>query len=181
MECVRSARKTVALEVCADGHLVVRAPLTMDASEICRFVESKRHWIEEKRTMLAQAQSDWGGAVLTKEEVAQIKFQAQEDLSTRVEHWAPQVGVQVARVDIRMPRKRWGSCSAKGRLSFNAMLMLAPSEVRDYVVVHELCHLKEMNHSPNFWAEVEQVVPTYRQAAAWLKTNGHALLQRIPT
>ncbi|MEE0435292.1 MAG: M48 family metallopeptidase [Peptococcaceae bacterium] len=91
------------------------------------------------------------------------------------------MGAAPVRLTIRTQRTRWGSCSAKGAISLNALLMLAPETVRDYVVVHELCHLKEMNHSSRFWAEVARVLPTYARERDWLKENGYALLKRNPT
>ena len=145
-----------------------------------RFVDSKRDWIEKKRAQLADGQRAWGGDVLTPAELASLKVQAQQDLDARVTRWAPRVGAQPQAMHIRAQHTLWGSCSSKGSLSFNALLMLAPEAVRDYVVVHELCHLKEMNHSARFWAEVERVLPDYHIGHDWLKANGHALLQRNP-
>lgn len=176
---MRSRRKTIALSLQADGSLVVRAPLGMSDAAIGRFVESKQVWIAKKRALLEQARESHGDAVLSDEEVMQLKAAAKIDLTQRVVHWAPKVGVEIAHVGIRTQRTRWGSCSAKGNLSLNALLMLAPESVRDYVVVHELCHLREMNHSPRFWALVAKVLPNYKSAEAWLKKNGHALLWRI--
>lgn len=176
---MRSRRKTIALSLQADGSLVVRAPLGMSDAAIGRFVESKQAWIAKKRALLKQAHEHHGGEVLSAEAVAQLKTAASIDLHQRVAYWAPKVGVQAARVGIRTQRTRWGSCSSKGNLSLNALLMLAPESVRDYVVVHELCHLKEMNHSPRFWALVATVLPHYKGAEAWLKDNGRALLWRI--
>ncbi len=79
----------------------------------------------------------------------------------RVRPYAPIVGVTYGRITIRNQKTRWGSCSSKGNLNFNVALMLVPEEVMDYVVVHELTHRKEMNHSQNFWTEVERVCPEY--------------------
>lgn len=120
-------------------------------------------------------------SVLSAEELAQLKAQAQSDFAARLARWAPCVGAAPVRLTIRTQRTRWGSCSAKGAISLNALLMLAPETVRDYVVVHELCHLKEMNHSSRFWAEVARVLPTYARERDWLKENGYALLKRNPT
>lgn len=89
-----------------------------------------------------------------------------------VEYFARQVGVDYGRITIRNQKTRWGSCSSKGNLNFNCLLMLAPAEILDYVVVHELCHRKEMNHSKAFWAEVEKVLPDYRESVKWLKEKG---------
>ena len=92
--------------------------------------------------------------------------------------YAPLVGVDYGRVTLRMQKTRWGSCSPQGNLNFNILLMLAPAQVLDYVVVHELCHRLEMNHSPAFWAQVERVLPDYRQRRKWLKDFGGSLMLR---
>ena len=97
----------------------------------------------------------------------------------RVRIFADQIGVRVGRTTIRNQKTRWGSCSAQGNLNFNCLLMLCPPEIRDYVIVHELCHRLEMNHSPRFWAAVEKVLPDYRQRRKWLKTEGQAILARM--
>lgn len=80
----------------------------------------------------------------------------------------------------RAQRTRWGSCSARGSLSFNCLLMLAPPEMREYVAVHELCHRKQMNHSAAFWREVALWLPDYAAQRAWLREHGPALLGRLP-
>ena len=98
----------------------------------------------------------------------------------RVSYFAPQVGVTYGNITIRSQRTRWGSCSSKGNLNFNCLLMLVPREVLDYVVVHELCHRKEVNHSPRFWAEVERILPDYKIRQTWLKDNGSQLIGRLP-
>ena len=89
------------------------------------------------------------------------------------------MGVSYGRITIRCQKTRWGSCSAKGNLNFNCLLMLAPPEVADYVVVHELCHRKHMNHGAAFWSEVARILPDYARHRAWLKENGSRLLARL--
>ena len=100
--------------------------------------------------------------------------------AARAAFFAPLVGVRYGRVSIRSQHSRWGSCSSLGNLNFNCLLLLAPEEVLDYVVVHELCHRLEMNHSPRFWAQVERVLPDYAAARTWLRQNGESLLARLP-
>ena len=88
---------------------------------------------------------------------------------------APALGVQPGRIAIREQKSRWGSCSSRDNLNFNWKLMLAPPEALEYVVVHELCHLIEFNHSPRFWRLVESRLPEYEIAKKWLKTHGTML------
>lgn len=90
----------------------------------------------------------------------------------QAEGWQQHLGVTWTRLQVRDQRARWGSCSATGRLNFNYRLVMAPPAVLDYVVLHELLHRKEMNHSPRFWALVAQHCPGYREALAWLKRYG---------
>ena len=89
--------------------------------------------------------------------------------------WAPKIGVQFGRVAIRDQKSRWGSCSAKQNLNFNWKLIMAPGEVLRYVVIHELCHLIEFNHSARFWSLVENQMPDYEAWKKWLKSHGSEL------
>lgn len=113
---------------------------------------------------------------LTDKDLKALADKAREVIPKRVAYYAPKVGVTYGRITIRTQRTRWGSCSAKGNLNFNCLLMLAPAEVIDSVVVHELCHRKEMDHSDRFYAEVYRVFPEYRKWHQWLKENGSLLL-----
>jgi hypothetical protein len=97
-----------------------------------------------------------------------------------VEDEAAELGVAVNRIQIRDQRTRWGSCSPAGNLSFNWRLVLAPFEVLDYVVVHEVCHLREANHSRRFWRLVETRRPQWREQKAWLNEHGPELLAFRP-
>ena len=89
--------------------------------------------------------------------------EAATHLAGRIDHYAPRLGVRPSRVSIRGQRSRWGSCSGKGTVSLNWRLMMVPGELVDYVVIHELCHLRHMNHSPRFWAMVSDAVPDFQQ------------------
>lgn len=171
---IRSNRRTLALQILPDGTVVVRSPRRMSESRIRAFVESKTGWLEKyKRIHSAPVQK------LTQEALRMLTDRAAEVIRGRVNYFASLVGVTYGRVTIRHQRTRWGSCSAKGNLNFNCLLLLAPEKILDYVVVHELCHRKELNHSPAFWQEVERVMPDYEQCRKWLKQNGASLIGRL--
>ena len=178
VQVIRSRRSTVSLEIRRDLRVVLRVPLGMPEAEIRRILSQRAGWIEEH---LARAAARQGPASqLSPEELRDLKARAAADLAARTARFAPRVGVDYGRITVRSQVSRWGSCSAKGSLSFNCLLMLCPPEVRDYVVVHELCHRRQMNHAPAFWAEVERVLPDYRTARRWLRQNGPGLVARLP-
>ena len=170
---IRSDRKSIGIQITADG-VVVRAPKRLSAAEIDRFVQSKRSWIEGHLSKIPAPQPKF-----TQTEIEELAQNALTVIPDRVRHFAPIVGVSYGRITIRSQRSRWGSCSGKGNLNFNCLLMLTPQEIQDYVVIHELCHRKHLNHSPDFWAEVERHCPHYRESKKWLKENGAALIARI--
>lgn len=177
-EIIRSKRRTIAIEIKKDMRIVVRVPLEMKGNDIQRFVMEKQRWIE-KHLQIIKMRNEEKETPFTAEEIHALADAALKDLPQRVAKYAPIVGVTVGRITIRNQRSRWGSCSAKGNLNFNCLLMLCPEEVRDYVVVHELCHRKELNHSPAFWTLVECVLPGYKEQYHWLKENGSKIIGRL--
>ena len=116
----------------------------------------------------------------TEEEINDFAEKAMQIIPEKVKHYAALVGVDYGRITIRNQRTRWGSCSGKGNLNFNCLLVLFPDEMIDSVVVHELCHRKHMDHSKEFYAEVDRVFPEYRKCQKWLKENGGLYLRRMP-
>ncbi len=167
-EIIRSSRKTLALEITRDGQLKVRAPYKVSREEIQNFVKSKESWIFKHLKRIEEtkaAQPD----PLSAEEIEKLAQKALQVLPEKVENYARMIGVTYGRITIRNQKTRWGSCSSKGNLNFNCQLMRLPEELQDYVVVHELCHRKEMNHSPNFWKEVKNIMPDYQERRARLK------------
>jgi len=175
IEIIRSKRRSIAVEIRSDLRVVVRAPMRMKNKDIQRFIEEKSAWIE-KHLEIAKARQAERPPAFTDEQIRGFADAAVIDIPRRVERFSAQMGVSVGRVTIRSQKTRWGSCSAKGNLNFNCLLMLCPEDVRDYVVVHELSHRKEFNHSPRFWEQVEQVLPDYRERRRWLKKNGSAII-----
>lgn len=172
---IRSARRTLAVQITADGQVLVRSPYFVSNRQIANFVKSKEVWIEKHLQKEKEPVNK-----LTQGQQQALKNCAKREIPERVAYYASLLGVTYGRITIRHQKTRWGSCSAKGNLNFNCLLMLAPSRVLDYVVIHELCHRKEMNHSPAFWVLVERFCPDYRQSRKWLKENGVGLMARIP-
>ena len=174
---VRSSRKTIGLQIRDGETVIVRAPYKVTDSAIRDCLAKNRDWIEKHLEKARQQQAERAAAPkLTQEQIRLLAQQALKDLPERVRHFAPLAGVRYGRITIRCQRTRWGSCSSQGNLNFNCLLMLCPEAVRDYVVVHELCHRIEMNHSDRFWQEVGRVFPDYRNARKWLRTEGKKLI-----
>ena len=146
------------LQVNAKG-VTVRAPMKTTDERIRSFVQENTAWIEKKLERFAAPRPV---VPLSREDLQALAAKALEDIPARVVYYAPIIGVTYGKVTIRNQRTRWGSCGSQGNLNFNCLLMLAPPEVRNYIVIHELCHRKEMNHSKRFYAEVARVMPDYR-------------------
>ncbi len=167
---IRSSRRTLAIQVTREGEVVARAPKRMTLAHIREFVEAHKDWIEKKQQEMEEREEAF--PLCSPREEAFYREQAARVLRERAAYFAAQMGVSYARITIRGQKTRWGSCSSKGNLNFNWKLMLCPREVQDYVVVHELAHLKEMNHSPAFYREVERILPDYRRQIQWLRVYG---------
>ena len=174
---VRSDRKTISIVIKPTGEVEVRCPKKCSRRDVEAFLISKAAWIQGHLEKIAERPAV---AVLSEAEQKALAKQAAQILPSKVQHFAAEIGVSYGRITIRSQRTRWGSCSVKGNLNFNCLLMLCPEEVQDYVVVHELCHRKEMNHSAAFWAEVEKYCHDYKFHRKWLKENGASLIARLP-
>ena len=172
---IRSQRRSVSLQITREGQVVVRCPKNYPQREIQRFVDSKAQWLRAHLAALPEPMPKF-----TEEELEILREEARAWFPRRTALYAKAVGVTYGRITLRHQKSRWGSCSAAGNLNFNCLLMLAPEEVRDYVVVHELCHRKQMNHSPAFWGEVARVLPDYETRRQWLKHNSPRLIGRLP-
>lgn len=183
IEIIRSSRKTLAIEIRPDMRVIVRAPYQASGSYIEQFISARADWIAEHLRMQEQKNRQCNDALpvkkLSNNDIKKLADKACTYIPERVAHFAPFVGVTYGRITIRNQRTRWGSCSSRGNLNFNCLLMLTPPEVIDYVVVHELCHRKEMNHSQLFWNEVARVLPGYAEQEKWLKTHGNEIMKRM--
>lgn len=180
VEVRRSKRKSAAIKITADMQIVVFVPLYVSDNEIERMVISKSKWIDE-HMLKVQSTIDERSKLekITFEQIKELADQAVEYIPKRVKYYAEKENFVYNKITIKNLVSRWGSCSTKGNLNFNCLLMLTPDYVIDYIVVHELCHLREMNHSEKFWAEVEKIMPDYQRAELWLKQNGGNLISRM--
>lgn len=149
---------------------LVVVPRGTSEREIRRIVELHADWIRRRLSERVPT------LALAEVSQAEGRRRAREQVTAVAESEAPRLGVAYAAIQIRDQRTRWGSCSPRGTLTFNWRLALAPHSVLDYVVVHELCHLREANHGPGFWRLVESHRPGYREQRAWLRRYGHELL-----
>lgn len=176
---IRSNRKTVAIQVNSDLSVTVRAPRSASEKDIEEILKKKEAWISKHIEKIKETKERFEAEPtekLRREKVIALAEEALKVIPERVEYFAKVIGVTYGKITIRNQKTRWGSCSSKGNLNFNCLLMLVPPEVLDYVVVHELCHRKQMNHSKAFWSEVEKVLPDYKEARKWLKEEGSQMI-----
>lgn len=152
----------------------------MAQKEIEKFIIERKDWIDEHIGIMRQRSETEKEAVpFTAAELDKMSEYSLEKVTSRAEHYSALMGVSYNKINVRRQVSRWGSCSSRKNLNFNCLLALVPDYVLDYVVVHELCHLKEMNHSENFWREVECVIPDYKARRNWLRNNGEELIHRL--
>ena len=180
MKIIRSNRKSLALEIKPKEGLIVRVPLRATQTQVEKFINKHRDWIESHLQKMQERQEALANVdKLSMDEINALADKALKVIPERVKYYAEKLGVTYGRITIRNQRSRWGSCSQRRNLNFNCLLMLTPPEVLDSVVVHELAHIKEMNHSEKFYAEVLRVFPDYWTHQKWLKENGAAIMARI--
>jgi len=164
----RKGSRSVRLAVYPDGAFVVTAPKWYPVYIINRFLEEKAQWIWEKLKEV-----DFG-ALAERKKTDGKNYQEQKELARliiaeRIRFFNRNYNFAFQRVAIKNQKTCWGSCSRKGNLNFNYKIINLPEELRDYVVVHELCHLRELNHSHRFWELVAKVVPEYKMLRNKLK------------
>jgi len=158
----KSRRRSISVSIMADNKVLVKAPYGTTERTVQEFLVAKKGWITQHL-----------------EKQNREVEQARKIIPERVGYWAAKIGVTYGRIAIRLQSSRWGSCAANGNLNFNCLLVLMPPEVLDSVVVHELCHRRYMNHSKEFYAEIDQVFPDYKRWNKWLKDNGGIYLKRV--
>lgn len=165
----RSKRKTMSIEITKELSVLVRCPLRLSKREIERFLAKNEAWISahletmKKRVELEQKHA------LNERQVAALKEKAKAALPSRAAFYSTLMGLTPAGIKITSAEKRFGSCSAKDSLCFSYRLMLYPPDAVDYVVVHELAHIRHKNHGKQFYALIAQVMPDYKERERLLK------------
>lgn len=173
-EIIYSRRKTLAIQITADGNVKVRAPQNCPKSSIDNFLREKRSWILKYIEKAKQNPPVKKNPLSVQERNHYIQI-ARDIFTQKTAYYASIMQITYGRISIREQKTRWGSCSSNGNLNFNWRLIFAPEEVLNYIVVHELAHRREMNHSPAFYAIVSSILPNYKQAQTWLREHGNSL------
>ena len=165
-ELIRSRRRTLSLEITPQGNLKVRAPQRLSRAQIDGFVASREGWIARQLDRMARRPAL---PEPTAQEAAALRTAAQADLPRRVERWSAVMGLYPAAVTITAAKRRYGSCSAHGRICFSYRLMRCPEAAIDLVVVHELCHLRHLNHGREFYALLAHYLPDWQDRRTLLR------------
>lgn len=164
---IRAQRKTIQISIDQTGAVCVRAPHRVSCAEIERFLTQKSDWIEKHSA--AQKARHARRCILTDAEVEALRQEAQQVLPALTARWAQTMGVTCASVRITSAARQWGSCAPRGSICYSWRVMLLPPRLREYIVVHELAHLRVRSHAPAFYAEAERWLPDYRDRIAALR------------
>src|SRR4030042_6247615 len=160
----RSKRaKRMRLVIYCDGSFVVTAPERLDFARIEDFIIEKAEWVLKKLRIMKRNGRSPVFARFSKREYEKLKEKACRLAEKKVREYNEIYGFKYEKIRIRNQKSRWGSCSKRGNLNYNYKIPLMPEDLADYVIVHELCHLKEFNHSKNFWSLVARALPDYRE------------------
>lgn len=171
---IYSNRKTLAIQITPDGAVKVRAPKGFPVSDIHRFLSDKEDWVLKHLAKTEYRKPLFPSSLSEQEHKRYIQI-ARDIFTQKTAYYASIMHTTYGRISIREQKTRWGSCSTDGNLNYNWRLIFAPEEVLNYIVVHELAHRKEMNHSPAFYGVVRSILPEYKKYQKWLRENGHTL------
>ena len=160
-EIIRSSRKTLSIQVDGDCKITVRAPHRVSEKEIERFVYDKKEWLE--KAVLKQIQRSKGKKEYTDEDIKLLCSKAKSVLPEKVKYYSEIMGVAPKSIKINSAKKRYGSCSGENNLNFSLYLMDKDERFIDYVVVHELAHIRQHNHSKAFYSFIEEFMPDYKE------------------
>lgn len=178
----RSKRKNIRISILTDEEdcVLVKAPYRISDVLIKKEIDMHEKWIikhiNENRKIIDEVHKQ---GILSEKDISVLRNRAKEYIPHRVSYYAELMGIKYNSIFIRAQNTRWGSCSSKGNLNFNCLLMLTPPEVIDSVIVHELAHRIHMNHSKAFYEVIYTYYPEYKKWNNWLKENGKSILLRM--
>ena len=165
-EIIRSSRRTVAITI-KDGRVILKAPLGLSDKDAEKIISSHEKWITEKLEKSKNRKNIYDS--LTEEQIAILRRSAKVYFKEKIDYYSKIMGLEYSRMTITGAKTRFGSCSSKGGIAFSYRLMLYPESAREYVIVHELAHLVEMNHSKRFYDVVASVLPDHKERRRLLK------------
>lgn len=166
-EVIRSRRRTISLSISRQGEIVVRAPLAMPEKAVGEFVEKHSGWIEKNLSRMREAGQN--RIELTEADIERLRTEAGQYMKERTFYFADIMGVEPREIKITLARSRWGSCSARNTVCYSYKVMLLPKELIDYIIVHELAHITEKNHSKKFYDIIAGFMPDYRERESKIK------------
>lgn len=168
---IRKNRKAKRLKmtIYCGGDVIITVPWRMNFLNVERFIRQNSEWVIEKLKKMKREREHSIFVKHNPKEYRQLKDAARKLALERLEKWSEIYGIKYNRVFIRNQKTRWGSCSSSGNLNFNYKILLLPRRYADYIIVHELCHIKEFNHSKRFWNLVAQEIPEYEKIIEKLK------------
>lgn len=169
IKVIKSNRKTLALEINKNLEIIVRAPKRASQKEIEAFIDLHKDWLEKSYSKMSERVSNLPEYPSDEKSVRELKAQAERVICPKIDYYSEILGVQPAGVSFNRAKTRFGSCSAKNTLNFSCYLMLYDEKAIDYVVLHELCHIKQKNHSKAFYDLVAEVMPDYKERVKMLK------------
>ena len=177
LEFIRHPRaRRYVIRVREDGTVRVTLPRWGSKREAQEFAEQQRSWIERQRRR-AEAERQETHLIVPPTEISGLKLRARVELPAELRRLAALHGLHVSKISVRNQRWRWGSCSPRGHICLNWRLILLPGSVRQYILIHELMHLKRLDHSRIFWRLVSQACPEYEAARVWLRDEGRSILK----
>lgn len=171
-----SKRKSISISVDDHGQVIVRAPKRSRKADINGFLVKYQNWITRKQHKAAEKKKKLQGMAFDASKTTYYKEQALLGFTQMADMYAAKLNIKYKKLRLSNAKKRWGSCSSKGTVSINWRLYFAPEDVQKYVVLHELMHLRHMNHSKKFWSAVASEMPDYKSKVVWLAKNDYLLL-----
>lgn len=176
---IRSKRRTVSISIEKNGEVTIRAPKSVKGRHLDEILAMKKGWIERKIEGMKMRQKKAKELVqnldLNAKNVKELKKKARATLERKTAEIALKHNFSYGKIRLSSARRRWGSCSSQNNLSFNWKIILAPDEVIDYLVAHEIAHTIHKNHQKSFWSLVEKIHPQHKESRKWLKNNAHII------